>query len=115
MTATGQGIGEVGGTAEALRCDTSVKTDVENAVQKAVHAFGGIDVNMIAPMAVTQAVRESIPEAFREQVQQTVPLRRWGTPEDIAHVALFLASEDSRFLTGHTLWVDGGNSIDTAR
>jgi NAD(P)-dependent dehydrogenase (short-subunit alcohol dehydrogenase family) len=39
------------------------------------------------------------------------PLRRWGAPEDIAPVALFLASSSARFITGQTLLVDGGFSI----
>jgi 3-oxoacyl-[acyl-carrier protein] reductase len=36
------------------------------------------------------------------------PLKRWGTPDDVAHAVLFLASDDSAFLTGQTIMVNGG-------
>ena len=71
----------------------------------------GITVNAIAPGAWTKrgqdfAARD--PEVF-QALMATRPIRRLGDPEtDIAPVALFLASEDSRYLTGHILHVEGG-------
>lgn len=48
------------------------------------------------------------PEAARRRVLQTFPLRRLGTPEDIAKAARFLASSDAAYITGASLYVDGG-------
>jgi NAD(P)-dependent dehydrogenase (short-subunit alcohol dehydrogenase family) len=48
------------------------------------------------------------PELARRRVEQTFPLRRLGTPEDIANAARFLASEDASYITGAILYVDGG-------
>lgn len=73
----------------------------------------GIRVNAICPGATdTPALRRDIADgivkATVEQIAATVPLGRMGTPEDMAHVALFLASDASRFMTGLALPVDGG-------
>jgi 3-oxoacyl-[acyl-carrier protein] reductase len=46
---------------------------------------------------------------FRKQVEATTPLGRIGQPQDIAPAAVFLASDDSRFITGETLYISGGN------
>lgn len=72
-----------------------------------------IRVNAICPGATdTPALRRDIADgivkATLEQIAGTVPLGRMGTPEDMAHVALFLASDASRFMTGLALPVDGG-------
>jgi len=73
-----------------------------------------IRVNCICPGAIeTPMLRASLdtakdPKAARESLIQKHPLRRTGTPEEIAQAALFLASEDSSFITGATIPVDGG-------
>ena len=48
---------------------------------------------------------------YREGMIQTIPVRRPGTPEEIGYAALFLSTEDSRFICGHNLVVDGGQGI----
>ena len=70
----------------------------------------GINVNAIGPAAFTRMV-ESIPEQIREVIAKRIPLGRFGTPEDIAPAVIFLASEDSNYITGQVLHVDGGMSI----
>jgi len=70
----------------------------------------GIRVNVVAPGAVDTALwarNRQIPGVI-EQIAQQTPLRRWATPEDIADVIVFLASDASRFITGETLSPDGG-------
>lgn len=69
----------------------------------------GIRVNCVAPGLVypTQA-SQSTPEAFREGLAATTPLRRIARPEDVAGPVLFLASDWSGFMTGQVLFVDGG-------
>lgn len=73
----------------------------------------GIRVNAIAPGLIlsnmTSALRE-VPAVEEKELART-PMGRWGTPEDIAPAALFLASGGARFITGQTLNVDGGFSI----
>jgi 3-oxoacyl-[acyl-carrier protein] reductase len=73
----------------------------------------GIRVNAICPGATdTPALRRDIAEgivkATIEQISASVPLRRMGTPEEMAHMALFLASDASSFMTGVAVPVDGG-------
>jgi NAD(P)-dependent dehydrogenase (short-subunit alcohol dehydrogenase family) len=74
-----------------------------------------IRVNSVAPgVIVTEMWREGrkkpgVVEGFEEQIA----LRRWGEPEDVADVVVFLASDASRYITGQTLCVDGGMSSMT--
>jgi NAD(P)-dependent dehydrogenase (short-subunit alcohol dehydrogenase family) len=46
-----------------------------------------------------------------QRAAQVYPLRRYGHPDDIAHAAVFLASDESSFITGHALVVDGGMTV----
>ena len=70
----------------------------------------GLHVNAIAPGYVTTELTEALwsDAKFDSWVKQRTPLGRWGTPEDIALPALFLASSASDFVTGQILYVDGG-------
>ena len=73
----------------------------------------GIRVNAICPGATdTPALRRDIADgivrATMEEISASIPLRRMGTPEDMAHMALFLASDASSFMTGVAVPVDGG-------
>jgi NAD(P)-dependent dehydrogenase (short-subunit alcohol dehydrogenase family) len=70
----------------------------------------GITVNVINPRVPNDKMRpkyESDPEMMAQLIRDT-PLGRMGEPEDVARVAVFIASEDSRFITGQTFMVDGG-------
>jgi 3-oxoacyl-[acyl-carrier protein] reductase len=68
----------------------------------------GIRVNAIAPGFIATDMIASVPEKVIDAVQERTPLRRLGRPEDIANAYLFLASDESGFITGHVLSVDGG-------
>jgi len=79
-------------------------------------AGDGIRVNLIAPvMAATGLLQDFMGVADtpenRARFISTIPLGRMCTPEDVANVAVFLASDASRFLTGIEMPVDGGRSI----
>jgi NAD(P)-dependent dehydrogenase (short-subunit alcohol dehydrogenase family) len=75
----------------------------------------GITINCICPIAATDSFSQAKDAEELTAVVETA-LGRVGSPEeDIAPVALFLASEDSRYLTGYTLMADGGFMIDAAR
>ncbi len=69
----------------------------------------GIRVNAIAPdLCLTEGLRELMPEGELDRAGQMIPLGRAGVPEDIAGVAIFLAGDLARYVTGETLHVDGG-------
>jgi NAD(P)-dependent dehydrogenase (short-subunit alcohol dehydrogenase family) len=71
----------------------------------------GVRVNALAPGLVKTDFARALWEPAEDAVAARLPLRRLGTPEDIAHGALFLASDDASWITGHTLVIDGGALI----
>ena len=78
------------------------------------HAQQGIRVNALmpgvidTPMPARSLKRYADPEAMKAYWKERHPMGRIGQPEEVAHAALFLASDDSSFVTGHLLFVDGG-------
>lgn len=70
----------------------------------------GIRNNCIAPGFIVSDMTNSLPEDYRKKVIDGIPLRRGGTPEDVANVALFLASDLSSYITGQVLSCCGGMS-----
>ncbi|WLR52307.1 3-oxoacyl-[acyl-carrier-protein] reductase [Bacillus tianshenii] len=71
-------------------------------------ATRGITVNAVAPGFITTDMTDELAEETREALLSQIPLARLGQPEDIANVVRFLASDDSAYITGQTLHVDGG-------
>jgi 3-oxoacyl-[acyl-carrier protein] reductase len=67
-----------------------------------------IRVNILAPGFIETAFGEQADPNWHRRVAERTPLGRWGRPEDLVGAAVFLASEDSRFLTGQTIMVNGG-------
>ncbi len=67
-----------------------------------------ITVNAIAPGATETPMTAGIPQEIKDKISASTPLGRWARPEDIADVALFLASDAARFVTGRVIVVDGG-------
>ena len=67
-----------------------------------------ISVNAIAPGFFPSKMTAGIAEEFREAFRTATPMQRWGTPDDMAGVALFLSSRASDFLCGSVVTVDGG-------
>ena len=118
MVATGRGsivnvssISGVRGTPRRAAYAAS-KAAVDGMTRSLAMEFGpaGVRVNAVAPGTITTAMWErnrAIPGVI-EQVESQIALRRWGTPEDVADVVLFLASDLSRYVTAQTIEVDGG-------
>jgi 3-oxoacyl-[acyl-carrier protein] reductase len=70
-----------------------------------------IRVNAIAPGAVLTPSTQAVGEDVLKQMEQSNPLKKIGKPEDIANLVVFLASEDSSYITGQLIVADGGNTI----
>lgn len=71
----------------------------------------GINVNAVAPGFIMTAMTEKMPEKILNGMREKVSLQRLGTPRDVANTYLFLASEDSSYINGAVIPVDGGLSI----
>jgi 3-oxoacyl-[acyl-carrier protein] reductase len=72
----------------------------------------GIRINCLAPETIlTERNQQQIPEAIQEQLRQSHPIQRLGTPEDVARAALFLVSDHSSWISGITLDLAGGSVL----
>ena len=65
----------------------------------------GINVNCVSPGPMDTEMTLSFP---REEMIQTIPLKKFGEPQDVADAVLFLASQQSKYITGQTINVNGG-------
>ncbi|HEX6833107.1 MAG TPA: SDR family NAD(P)-dependent oxidoreductase [Rudaea sp.] len=86
------------------------KAGIDQLTRSAAMELGpyGITVNCVAPGAIeVERTRQESPDYFKVWSRIT-PLRRVGTPDDVANAVLFLCSEQAAFITGQTLGVDGG-------
>jgi NAD(P)-dependent dehydrogenase (short-subunit alcohol dehydrogenase family) len=75
------------------------------AVEHAVH---GVRCNTILPGPIDTPMAGRLTDERRQAAAEAIPLGRWGQPEDVANLALFLASEESSWITGASFVVDGG-------
>jgi NAD(P)-dependent dehydrogenase (short-subunit alcohol dehydrogenase family) len=120
-----RGWGRIVNIASLNGVNAHVGTAEYNAGKEALRAYTrtaarewaayGICANLICPAAISASFRryEEREPALAAATQAANPMGRLGDPEaDIAPVALFLASEDARYLTGNTLFVDGGAHIN---
>jgi 3-oxoacyl-[acyl-carrier protein] reductase len=71
----------------------------------------GVRVNAVAPGFIVSDMTNALPETAREKLLDQIPLKRMGTPEDVAEAVLFLASARGSYITGQVLAVDGGMFI----
>jgi len=71
----------------------------------------GVLVNAIAPGLIDTPLTQKLPEDVQEKLIQAQPTKSMGQPEDIANAVAFLSSEKTQFITGQTIYVDGGKSI----
>jgi 3-oxoacyl-[acyl-carrier protein] reductase len=89
---------------------TLAKTAVRALVRSLAPVLGpDISINAIAPGSIgTEANLRNYTEKQKKEMVKTVPAGRFGKPEEVASVAAFLASDDSSYITGQTIVVDGG-------
>lgn len=74
-------------------------------------ATRGITVNCVAPGFIATAMTDSLSEDQRQRLATAIPMGRVGTPDEVAACVLFLASDEARYVTGHTLHVNGGMAM----
>src|SRR5256885_9560434 len=74
-------------------------------------ASRNVTVNAIAPGFIETDMSEAVRNKAGDLIKKMIPMRRLGKPEDVARVAVFLASEDGGYITGQGLTVDGGLSL----
>jgi 3-oxoacyl-[acyl-carrier protein] reductase len=74
-------------------------------------ASRGITVNCVAPGFITTAMTETLSEEHRQRLTAAVPMQRMGTADEVAACVLFLSSDEARYVTGHTLHVNGGMAM----
>jgi len=84
-----------------------------NALTRALASVGQpcVTVNAIAPGFIETDMSEAVRNKAGDVIKKLIPMRRLGQPEDIARVAVFLASADSAYVTGQVLTVDGGLTL----
>ena len=89
---------------------TASKGGIEQFTKVSAAELGphGIRVNCVAPGAIETDRTNDEDEDYADQWAELTPLRRVGTPADLVGPILFLASDAAAFVTGQTLWVDGG-------
>ena len=71
----------------------------------------GITANAVAPAMVSTEHNQYLPHAALQAIEAFTPLRRIAAPEDVAAAVAFLASDDSAFMTGSCLVLDGGKTL----
>jgi len=71
-------------------------------------ASRNVNVNAVAPGFIKTAMTEKLSDGVREMMLKQIPLNRFGEQADVANLALFLASEDASYITGHVIQIDGG-------
>jgi 3-oxoacyl-[acyl-carrier protein] reductase len=77
-------------------------------------ASRGVTVNAIAPGFIETDMSAAVRNKAGDLIKKVIPMKRIGTPDDIAKVAVFLASSDSAYITGQVITVDGGLSLGAA-
>ena len=71
-------------------------------------ASRNINANAVAPGFIQTEMTAKLPEEIKKKMLEAIPLGKLGTPEDVANVCLFLASQESSYITGQTITIDGG-------
>ena len=104
-------IGSIGNTGQANYA--SSKAGMIGLTKSLAKEFASrnILVNLVAPGYVITEMTKELDEAVRQEYEKNIPLKRGAEPRDIANVVAFLASDDSSYVTGQVLHVDGGLAL----
>lgn len=101
-------VGEMGNAGQANY--SASKAGVIGLTKTIAREFAqrGININAIAPGYIETPMTEVLPEKAKEELKKLIPMERLGKPEDVAEAVLFLVSEESNYITGQVLNVNGG-------
>lgn len=72
------------------------------------YASRGIRVNAVAPGFIQTPMTDALTDMVKDEMKRAIPLAQFGTPDDVANAVVFLASEESDYITGQVLHVNGG-------
>ena len=71
-------------------------------------AYRGITVNCVAPGFISTEMTDNLPSKLKEKLAESIPMNRFGSPQDVAEAVFFLSSEKAAYITGTVLNVNGG-------
>jgi len=71
-------------------------------------AARGITVNAVAPGYIDTAMTKDLPDAVKKKFEDIIPMKKFGTPEDVANAVSFLLSDEAAYITGQVIGVNGG-------
>ncbi|MEQ1808449.1 MAG: SDR family NAD(P)-dependent oxidoreductase [Terricaulis sp.] len=105
-------VSSVGGTLGVAEswpyCTSKAGLDMLTKTMALALAPHGVRVNAIGPGPTDSPMTDHLPEAAREMMISRTPIGRFGKAEEMAGVAMFLATDDSGYVTGQTIYADGG-------
>jgi 3-oxoacyl-[acyl-carrier protein] reductase len=89
---------------------SSAKAGIIGMTKSVAREFAsrGVTCNAVAPGFIQTDMTNALPVKVKDTLMNTIPLKRLGTPEDVANVVAFLASEEASYITGQVINVDGG-------
>ena len=101
-------VGEIGNAGQANY--SAAKAGVIALTKTSAKEFAsrGINVNAVAPGFIETDMTNVLKDEVKSEMSKSIPLNRFGKPEDVANVVAFLASDSASYITGQTLNVDGG-------
>ena len=101
-------VGEMGNPGQANY--SSTKSAIMGFTKSLAKELGSknINVNAISPGFIETDITDVLPDSVKEKYKEIIPLSRFGIPEDVAKAVLFLASDDSSYITGEILRINGG-------
>jgi 3-oxoacyl-[acyl-carrier protein] reductase len=102
VTAHGGNAGQANYTASKAGMEAMAKSLAREVASR------GITINCIAPGFIETPMTQNLDEQVKNAILAQIPQKRMGTPEDVAHAAMFLASAHASYITGETLHVNGG-------